>query len=134
MMDEIHSKCCRGRAQRACAACFVRALLSIPMGGGVMEEPSPSTLNELLNQLMLVSEQGLDDKATVRKQQLACHRMRPALFEVLIEIKEKTGNFPHHLIIFCSALSIRGAQEETPEDPQLMRLDNMLVSARSCPC
>ncbi|XP_077139727.1 pre-B-cell leukemia transcription factor 3 isoform X3 [Ranitomeya variabilis] len=42
--------------------------------------------------------------------------MKPALFSVLCEIKEKTG------------LSIRGAQEEDPPDPQLMRLDNMLLA------
>ncbi|VDN26164.1 unnamed protein product [Gongylonema pulchrum] len=50
-----------------------------------------------------------------KKQQLQNHRMKNALFEVLCEIKEKT------------ALSIRGGQEDTPEDPQLMRLDNMLA-------
>ncbi|XP_015263032.1 PREDICTED: pre-B-cell leukemia transcription factor 1 [Gekko japonicus] len=42
--------------------------------------------------------------------------MKPALFNVLCEIKEKT------------VLSIRGAQEEEPTDPQLMRLDNMLLA------
>lgn len=51
-----------------------------------------------------------------RKHALNCHRMKPALFSVLCEIKEKTG------------LSIRGAQEEDPPDPQLMRLDNMLLA------
>uniref|UniRef100_A0A915IYU9 Uncharacterized protein n=1 Tax=Romanomermis culicivorax TaxID=13658 RepID=A0A915IYU9_ROMCU len=50
------------------------------------------------------------------KHQLNCHRMKPALFQVLCEIKEKTG------------LSIRNNQEEEPTDPQLMRLDNMLVA------
>ncbi|XP_067876989.1 pre-B-cell leukemia transcription factor 4 isoform X4 [Heterodontus francisci] len=42
--------------------------------------------------------------------------MKPALFSVLCEIKEKT------------VLSIRGVQEEEPPDPQLMRLDNMLLA------
>ncbi|XP_026542642.1 pre-B-cell leukemia transcription factor 2-like isoform X4 [Notechis scutatus] len=42
--------------------------------------------------------------------------MKPALFTVLCEIKEKTG------------LSIRSSQEEEPVDPQLMRLDNMLLA------
>lgn len=32
------------------------------------------------------------------------------------------------VIFSIAALSIRGGQEEAPEDPQLMRLDNMLVS------
>uniref|UniRef100_A0A4W3GW53 Pre-B-cell leukemia homeobox 1b n=1 Tax=Callorhinchus milii TaxID=7868 RepID=A0A4W3GW53_CALMI len=50
------------------------------------------------------------------KHALNCHRMKPALFSVLCEIKEKT------------VLSIRGVQEEEPPDPQLMRLDNMLLA------
>ncbi|XP_060761479.1 pre-B-cell leukemia homeobox 1a isoform X3 [Neoarius graeffei] len=50
------------------------------------------------------------------KHALNCHRMKPALFNVLCEIKEKT------------VLSIRGAQDEEPPDPQLMRLDNMLLA------
>ncbi|NXA15064.1 PBX1 factor, partial [Sapayoa aenigma] len=51
-----------------------------------------------------------------RKHSLNCHRMKPALFSVLCEIKEKT------------VLSIRGIQEEDPPDAQLMRLDNMLLA------
>lgn len=35
-----------------------------------------------------------------RKHALNCHRMKPALFNVLCEIKEKTGT-----LIFSSALS-----------------------------
>ncbi|KPP73282.1 pre-B-cell leukemia transcription factor 2-like [Scleropages formosus] len=42
--------------------------------------------------------------------------MKPALFSVLCEIKEKTG------------LSMRSTQEEEPQDPQLVRLDNMLLA------
>ena len=35
----------------------------------------------------------------------------------------------NYLICICSSvLSIRGAQEEEPPDPQLMRLDNMLLA------
>ena len=35
----------------------------------------------------------------------------------------------HSLSLWClSGLSIRGAQEEDPPDPQLMRLDNMLLA------
>uniref|UniRef100_A0A0M3I4Z1 PBC domain-containing protein n=1 Tax=Ascaris lumbricoides TaxID=6252 RepID=A0A0M3I4Z1_ASCLU len=78
--------------------------------------PPATSLNDLLSQLMSISEQTLDDHTQQRKQQLQTHRMKSALFEVLCEVKEKT------------ALSIRGGQEETPEDPQLMRLDNMLVA------
>ena len=42
--------------------------------------------------------------------------MKPALFSVLCEIKEKT------------VLSLRNVNDEDPPDPQLMRLDNMLVA------
>ena len=42
--------------------------------------------------------------------------MKPALFSVLCEIKEKT------------VLSLRNVHEEEPPDPQLMRLDNMLIA------
>ena len=51
-----------------------------------------------------------------RKHTLNCHRMKPALFSVLCEIKEKT------------VLSLRNVNEEEPPDPQLMRLDNMLIA------
>ena len=42
--------------------------------------------------------------------------MKPALFSVLCEIKEKT------------VLSLRNVTDEDPPDPQLMRLDNMLIA------
>ena len=42
--------------------------------------------------------------------------MKPALFSVLCEIKEKT------------VLSLRNVNDEDPPDPQLMRLDNMLIA------
>ena len=51
-----------------------------------------------------------------RKHTLNCHRMKGALFSVLCEIKERT------------VLSLRNVQDDNPPDPQLMRLDNMLVA------
>ena len=42
--------------------------------------------------------------------------MKSALFSVLCEIKERT------------VLSLRNVQDDSPPDPQLMRLDNMLVA------
>ncbi|XP_035262040.1 pre-B-cell leukemia transcription factor 1-like isoform X2 [Anguilla rostrata] len=62
------------------------------------------------------SEGALPLNFQYRKHALNCHRMKPALFSVLCEIKEKT------------VLSIRGVQEEDPPDPQIMRLDNMLLA------
>ncbi|XP_061277403.1 pre-B-cell leukemia transcription factor 4 isoform X4 [Bos javanicus] len=50
------------------------------------------------------------------KHALNCHRMKPALFSVLCEIKEKTVS------------SIHGIQEVGPPDAQLLRLDNMLLA------
>lgn len=72
-------------------------------------------IGDILQQIMTITDQSLDE-AQARKHTLNCHRMKPALFQVLCEIKEKT------------VLSIRGAQDEDPPDPQLMRLDNMLVA------
>ncbi|XP_031426754.1 pre-B-cell leukemia transcription factor 3b isoform X4 [Clupea harengus] len=72
-------------------------------------------IGDILHQIMTITDQSLDE-AQAKKHGLNCHRMKPALFSVLCEIKEKTG------------LSIRGAQEEEPPDPQLMRLDNMLLA------
>ncbi|XP_069823683.1 pre-B-cell leukemia transcription factor 1 isoform X8 [Dendropsophus ebraccatus] len=82
-------------------------------------------IGDILQQIMTITDQSLDEaqarpgSGTGQDQQkhaLNCHRMKPALFNVLCEIKEKT------------VLSIRGAQEEEPADPQLMRLDNMLLA------
>uniref|UniRef100_A0A452H359 Uncharacterized protein n=1 Tax=Gopherus agassizii TaxID=38772 RepID=A0A452H359_9SAUR len=70
---------------------------------------------EILQQIVGIAEQSLDE-AQAKKHALNCHRMKPALFSVLCEIKEKTG------------LSVRSSQEEEPVDPQLMRLDNMLLA------
>uniref|UniRef100_A0A8C9QKD6 PBX homeobox 4 n=1 Tax=Spermophilus dauricus TaxID=99837 RepID=A0A8C9QKD6_SPEDA len=67
---------------------------------------------------MAITDQSLDEAQAriTRKHALNCHRMKPALFSVLCEIKEKT------------VVSIRGIQEEDPPDAQLMRLDNMLLA------
>ncbi|VFV30245.1 pre-b-cell leukemia transcription [Lynx pardinus] len=76
--------------------------------------PGPDT-GEVLQQIMAITDQSLEE-AQARKHALNCHRMKPALFSVLCEIKEKTG------------LSIHGIQEECPPNAQLMRLDNMLLA------
>jgi len=72
-------------------------------------------IGDILQQIVAITDQSLDE-AQARKHTLNCHRMRPALFQVLCEIKEKTG------------LSIRGLQEDETSDPQLLRLDNMLIA------
>jgi len=70
-------------------------------------------INTILDQIMNITDQSLDE---ARKHTLNCHRMKPALFSVLCEIKEKT------------VLSLRNITDEDPPDPQLMRLDNMLIA------
>ncbi|XP_028273712.1 pre-B-cell leukemia transcription factor 1-like [Parambassis ranga] len=79
------------------------------------EDGRKQDIGSILHQIMTITDQSLDE-AQAKKHGLNCHRMKPALFTVLCEIKEKTG------------LSIRGAQEEEPSDAQLMRLDNMLLA------
>ncbi|XP_014359748.1 homeobox protein extradenticle isoform X1 [Papilio machaon] len=95
-----------------------------PQGYGLAGEGAPTAgegearkqdIGEILQQIMNITDQSLDE-AQARKHTLNCHRMKPALFSVLCEIKEKT------------VLSLRNTQEEEPPDPQLMRLDNMLIA------
>ncbi|XP_051554747.1 pre-B-cell leukemia homeobox 1a isoform X1 [Myxocyprinus asiaticus] len=83
--------------------------------GGADGEGRKQDIGDILQQIMTITDQSLDE-AQARKHALNCHRMKPALFNVLCEIKEKT------------VLSIRGAPEEEPPDAQLMRLDNMLLA------
>ncbi|KAM6996624.1 pre-B-cell leukemia transcription factor 1-like [Passerculus sandwichensis] len=75
--------------------------------------PAQHDSGDVLQQIMAITDQSLDE-AQARKHALNCHRMKPALFSVLCEIKEKT------------ALTVRGPPEEEPPDAQLLRLDNML--------
>ncbi|XP_065199826.1 homeobox protein extradenticle isoform X2 [Planococcus citri] len=79
------------------------------------QETRRQDIGEILQQIMNITDQSLDE-AQARKHTLNCHRMKPSLFSVLCEIKEKT------------VLSLRNTQEEEPPDPQLMRLDNMLIA------
>jgi len=79
------------------------------------EAPRYSDINQILDQILNITEQSLDE-AQARKQTLNNHRMKPALFSVLCEIKEKT------------VLGLRNLKHEEPADAQLMRLDNMLVA------
>ncbi|XP_014015710.1 pre-B-cell leukemia transcription factor 3-like isoform X5 [Salvelinus alpinus] len=91
--------------------------LQPPHGHDGTDDGRKQDIGDILHQIMTITDQSLDEaQAKNRKHGLNCHRMKPALFSVLCEIKEKTG------------LSIRGSQEEDPPDPQLMRLDNMLLA------
>ena len=65
---------------------------------------------------MTINNQTLDE-SQARKESLNCHRLKPALFSILCDIKEKTGLGHRH----CT-------EQEDPPDPQVMRLDNMLIA------
>lgn len=74
-----------------------------------------------LQQLLSVAHQSLDE-AQERKQSLNSHRLKPALYSVFCEIKEKTA-----LSLRNSAASAVEDEANSP-DPQLLRLDKMLVA------
>uniref|UniRef100_A0A673BF17 Uncharacterized protein n=1 Tax=Sphaeramia orbicularis TaxID=375764 RepID=A0A673BF17_9TELE len=76
---------------------------------------SQQDIADMLQQIMNITDESLDE-AQARKHALNCHRMKPALFSVLCEIKDQT------------ALRIQSGHKEDPPDPQLMRLDNMLLA------
>lgn len=67
--------------------------------GNENEVRKQKDIGEILQQIMSISEQSLDE-AQARKHTLNCHRMKPALFSVLCEIKEKTGKFVYLYILF----------------------------------
>jgi len=77
--------------------------------------PAPGTadINSLLDQILNITSSSLEDS---KNNSVHTHRMKPALFSVLCEIKERTG------------ISYRNMEAEDPPDPQLVRLDNMLVA------
>ncbi|XP_058632316.1 pre-B-cell leukemia transcription factor 3 isoform X4 [Onychostoma macrolepis] len=89
--------------------------VALPVPHDGTDARNKQDIGDILHQIMTITDQSLDE-AQAKKHGLNCHRMKPALFSVLCEIKEKTG------------LSIRGSQDEDPTDPQLMRLDNMLLA------
>ena len=99
--------------------------------GGVeqsSQQPSPSPMNDHITQptegaekytdineildRILQSDMSIDNS---RKISINNHRMKPALFSVFCEIKERT------------CLNYNNLDLEDPPDPQLMRLDNMLI-------
>ena len=77
--------------------------------------PGSKDINDLLDQLLAITDQSLDE-AQARKHTLNCHRMKNVLFSVLCQMKEKL------------VLTHRHCEVEDPPDPQIMRLDNMLIA------
>lgn len=72
-------------------------------------------INQLLSQIMSITSQSLRD-AQEKKDELESNRIKPALYQVLCELKEKT------------ALNMRQSMDDDPQDPQIARLDNMLMA------
>ena len=70
-------------------------------------------INTILDQILQASSMSLEDS---KSADIHNHRMKNALFSVLCEIKERT------------CVNYRNLEQEDPPDPQLMRLDNMLVA------
>ncbi|OXB61215.1 hypothetical protein ASZ78_007201 [Callipepla squamata] len=66
------------------------------------------------------------DLDEVRRQQQGCPSTRPAALPALRLHAQLRGRTKFG--VASVLLSIRGAQEEEPTDPQLMRLDNMLLA------
>ncbi|MGH0160647.1 UNVERIFIED_CONTAM: hypothetical protein FKN15_046867 [Acipenser sinensis] len=58
-------------------------------GTGTDGDGRKQDIGDILQQIMTITDQSLDE-AQARKHALNCHRMKPALFNVLCEIKEKT--------------------------------------------
>ena len=78
---------------------------------------SHAHIDALLGQLMNITAQSLDDAQTA-KHALSCHPLKSVLFDVLCQVKEKTKLSIRHM----------AKSPETSSDPQLVRLNNMLIA------
>merc|ERR1719192_1822156 len=81
--------------------------------GGTPGMMGGTDINTILDQILQASSMSLED---AKSADIHNHRMKNALFSVLCEIKERT------------CVNYRNLEQEDPPDPQLMRLDNMLVA------
>jgi len=89
-----------------------QALQDLGVGSGQQQQSQYSDINSLLDRILL-SEVSIESS---RKVTVDDHRMKPALFSIFCEIKERTClNYNQHEV-------------EDPPDPQLLRLDNMLIA------
>ncbi|KYN45175.1 Homeobox protein extradenticle [Trachymyrmex septentrionalis] len=71
-------------------------------------EARKQDIGEILQQIMNITDQSLDE-AQARKHTLNCHRMKPALFSVLCEIKEKTDAHVHLTLLSDSIYGYAGS-------------------------
>lgn len=77
--------------------------------------PVKCDINQLLSQIMSITNQSLA-QAQEKRDEFESNRIKPALYQVLCELKEKT------------ALNMRQSMDDDPQDPQIARLDNMLMA------
>lgn len=61
-------------------------------GNGADNHSRKKDIGDILQQIMNITEQSLDE-AEASKNTLQYHPMKQALFDVLCEVKEKTGMF-----------------------------------------
>uniref|UniRef100_A0A3Q4HP85 Pre-B-cell leukemia homeobox 1a n=1 Tax=Neolamprologus brichardi TaxID=32507 RepID=A0A3Q4HP85_NEOBR len=71
---------------------------------GTDGEGRKQDIGDILQQIMTITDQSLDE-AQARKHALNCHRMKPALFNVLCEIKEKTGKVTFMASSLCVSIT-----------------------------
>ncbi|KAJ8357513.1 hypothetical protein SKAU_G00203070 [Synaphobranchus kaupii] len=74
--------------------------------GGTDGDGRKQDIGDILQQIMTITDQSLDE-AQARKHALNCHRMKPALFNVLCEIKEKTARFLEECMSYAWCCSPR---------------------------
>lgn len=77
-------------------------------------EARKQDIGEILQQIMNITDQSLDE-AQARKHTLNCHRMKPALFSVLCEIKEKTGKLIEQCFLNACEVIIIALDHNTSE-------------------
>lgn len=78
-------------------------------------QPMKMDIGHLLQQIMGITSQSLKD-AQEKKDELENNPLKPALYQVLFELKEKIS------------LNMRQSMDDDPQDPQIARLDNMLMA------
>lgn len=94
-------------------------------------------ITEILNHIMSVTEQTDPEESKMPKQALNNHAMRPALFQVLCDIKASTIDNQQNLHNSPGGVNGNGDYSKLGDDPsnavdntdpQQMRLDRMLES------
>lgn len=87
----------------------------MPSDGVSDNDPRKQDIGEILQQIMNITDQSLDE-AQARKHTLNCHRMKPVLFAVLCEIKEKTGMCMYSSPSVCKCMRCDAAKRHRPID------------------